>query len=127
MWPFRKRQQVQYQGDLRAYSRTYAPTRGDILDALPDDNARFDQCMSWAEEERNKFYQGLRESIRDILGSDSDQFAQYDGRARTRIGEQRWSNSRKSKELAGNEQMYMRWAEGYKHSPRHGLGRRGAA
>lgn len=130
MWPFRRRLHAPTypttNGDLRAYARTWQPHRGEILDSLPDDEARYDQCLSWAEEERNKFYQGLRESIRDVLGSDSEQYRQYDGRARTMIGEQRWASCKKSKELAGTEQMYMRWAEGYKNSPRHGLGRRSA-
>jgi hypothetical protein len=125
MWPFRKRQAEQA-NNRAAYAATLRPTRGDILDRLPDDKARHDQCLAWAEEERNKFYQGLRESIQDVIWSDSERYRQYDGRARTTIGELRWTDSKKSKELAGSEQMYMRWAEGYKNSPRRGLGRRSA-
>lgn len=120
MWPFRKKPSNK---DIRI-SPPWQPHRGQILDMLPDDNARYDQCLAWAEEERNKFYQGLRETILDVVESREERYRQYSPEARTRIGEQRWSNTSKSKELAGNEQMYMRWAQGYKNSPRDGLGRR---
>jgi hypothetical protein len=122
MWPFRKRQKQ----DLQARAYTWSPNRGQVLDSLPDDDARYDQCLAWAEEERNKFYQGLHETVQDVVTSTSDRYRPYSPETRKHIGQLRWGSSSKSKELAGAEQMYMRWATGYKNSPRQGLGRRSA-
>ena len=123
MWPFRRRQKR----ESNPLGYVWKPSRGEILDMLQDDEARYDQCLAWAEEERNKFYQGLRETIQDIVTSNSERYRDYGSAARRTIGEVRWSQTAKSKELAGNEQMYMRWAQSYKNSPRSGLGRRWTA
>lgn len=91
--------------------------KGQILDRLPNDEARYRMCVRWAEEARNKFYGERRLTIARIITSRSIQFRPYSGAAREKIGERIWGESLRAKELIGLEQMYGRWASVYKAGP----------
>lgn len=91
--------------------------KGQILDRLPSDDDRYRACMRWAAEARNKFYEERRLMIAATVLSTDRRYRQYSARARAVIGDQLWSRSVRSKDLASLEQMYSRWASAYKSGP----------
>lgn len=84
---------------------------GLYLDGLDNDFQRAQACRAKAEGLRNKWYEGLREAIADAL-IDPD-LRNFTAEQKEITGESRWSLTKRSKDLAGAEQMYWRWMAGY--------------
>lgn len=91
--------------------------KGQMLNRCVDDDARYRMCVRWAEQSRDGYYQGLRESISDMLLSNDRRYRHMSVEVRTIIGERKWVCSLKAKGLIGLEQMYSRWASQYKAGP----------
>lgn len=83
---------------------------GDTLRWLPDNEARGDKCLEWAQAERDRYFQGQAETINDILRSDSRQYRHLDRIGREEAGRFRWQASPLAKSIASDEEMYSRWA-----------------
>lgn len=120
MWSRRRRNPASIFSGLQLRHRLPQEHRGYQLDICENDEARYELCLKWMEEQRNRYYQGLRETQEDILNSRSDHFKPYSREARMLIGERRWSESQLAKGIVGQEQMYGRWAAVYKGSSRAG-------
>lgn len=87
--------------------------KGAILDKAPNDAHRYHLCVQWAEQARNDFYAGRRETIAAVVASRDGKYRQYPAEVRVAIGEQIWAKSAKAKDFIGLEQMYARWAVMY--------------
>lgn len=102
---------------LAAADALAAQDKGMKLNACADDDARYRLCVLWAEQARDSYYQGLRETIADMLLSTDRRYKHMPAEVRTAIGERKWGASLKAKEIIGLEQMYSRWASQYKAGP----------
>lgn len=91
--------------------------KGAKLNWCQTDDQRYRLCVLWAEQARDGYYQGLRESVADMMLSNDLRYKYVSIEVRRSIGERKWSISFKAQELIGLEQMYSRWASQYKAGP----------
>lgn len=84
---------------------------GEKLDSLRGDFQRAQACRAKAEKYRNEWFAGQRRTVADALADPTLEGKSYGERVAT--GESRWSLSTAAKDLAGVEQMYWRWMQGY--------------
>lgn len=110
MWPFSRRPR---QYEVEAAHTLARPSKADQLRRCASDYERMVLCQEWAAEERRKWYQGQAECIADVLGSTNVRYRYYNEEARRRIGGKNWSNTLASRDIAGLEEMYSRWAHEY--------------
>jgi hypothetical protein len=102
--------------DLEAFTRQWRldrQTPDQILAGLDNDYQRFQYCHMKAEMARADWYSGQTASVLSVLGSREEQYGNMDGATRVMTGNTNWSLSRESKDLAGLDQMYTRWAQLY--------------
>lgn len=100
-----------------AYEALHVDDKGRKLNWCQNDEQRYRLCVLWAEQARDGYYQGMRESVSDMMLSEDRRYRHCDVEVRRSIGERKWSTSLKAKELIGLEQMYVRWASQYKAGP----------
>lgn len=81
------------------------------LDACESDAERYKLATGWASEARALWYRGQTEAITDMLLSEDIRYRYMSAEERRAIGLVKWSKSPVSKDLAGLEQMYSRWAQ----------------
>lgn len=93
--------------------------KGAILNRAANNEERYKLCVKWAEQARDDFYAGRRETIAAVVSSRNRKYRHYPYAVRVSIGERIWGNSLKAKEFVGLEQMYSRWAAQYKAGPEH--------
>lgn len=91
--------------------------KGAALNRAADDAERYRLCIRWAEQARDDFYAGRRETIAAVVSSRNRKYRHYPYDVRVSIGERVWGNSLKAKEFVGLEQMYARWASQYAGGP----------
>jgi hypothetical protein len=89
------------------------PHKGELLDRCQSNAERRKLCLEWAEQARNAWFNGNRESVINVLISKSPRYRDYPAAVRKSIGERQWGNSIQAKQLADAEQMYSRWAQHY--------------
>lgn len=116
MWPWQRRAYLEdlYQAASMAIR---VEDKGGKLNRCRNDDERYRLCVQWAEEARDGYYQGMRESVSDMMLSKDRRYKYMSVEARRKIGERKWSTCFKAKELIGIEQMYSRWASQYKAGP----------
>jgi hypothetical protein len=117
MFGLRRRRYQEMWNDTHADWILREEDKGQILNRLPDDAARYRACVRWAEEARDTFYRERRQTIAAIIMSRSIRYRQYSPEARAKIGDRVWGLSVRAKEIIGLEQMYGRWAAVYKAGP----------
>ncbi len=86
---------------------------GDRLNALPDNATRARACLRLAEQARNAYQDGKAREVEAVIYSGAHQFDAFGTRERKLIGERRWAASKRAQDLAGDEQMFSRWAQMY--------------
>jgi hypothetical protein len=99
---------------------------GEILDLLPDNQARALRCLQEAEKCRNGFFYGKQNTIDEMMSLPTRilriRYGNYSKEARRKIAMKLWTSSTIAKELIGDEQMFARWAVMYAsmvHSSNH--------
>lgn len=82
------------------------------LRSLPDNLARGNTCLAWAEQERQKYYDGQRQMQQRRLaeGPFTDSAAVRVARTQGNID---WAATTACKEIKALETMYGRWADTY--------------
>lgn len=83
---------------------------GEVLANLPTNRARAEQCLRWAQNERDRYLRGQDDVIGDVLLSRSDQFRMLSREQRVETGRFRWQQSPLAVSIAADEAMYSRWA-----------------
>jgi hypothetical protein len=90
---------------------------GEMLDGLPNDEARAQYCKWKAEECRNRFFQGQQEMIDRIQNpttkSGKIRYELFSQEQRKRIAMMLWQSSTTAKEILSDEHMFSRWAGMY--------------
>jgi hypothetical protein len=109
---FRKRPTAEQQ--FAAQALVMARSNGELLAACANDQIRAELCEQWAQRARLDWFQGQKEMARDVILSTSDRYKDMSVEARRVVGYQRWSGTRMAKDLAAKEEMYSRWAAGYR-------------
>lgn len=84
---------------------------GEYLDSCANDFQRAQACRAKAEKYRNLWFAGQREMVAKALLDET--LGSMTPKEREATGEHRWSISKRSRDLAGTEQMYWRWMDGY--------------
>lgn len=112
-WPWSKREGPSQTQVLLAEILPGSIHRGELLDACGSDSARARLCQSWAEQTRDSWFQGQRETIQDMIISHDRRYQHMNRKTRMAIGEMKWGKSGISKDIAAAEQMYLRWAALY--------------
>lgn len=84
-----------------------------VLRGLPDDAARARYCLDQAAGCRDRYQQGKRETITDVLLSDSLQYAGMVASARVAAAKIRWSTSQTARQIVNDEVLFSRWAVMY--------------
>lgn len=86
---------------------------GEVLNLLSSDYARYQYCRAMAEKYRKQWWDGKLESVAAARIDPTLRTQKHSPEKVDQIGEQRWSRTVEAKDLAGLEQMWWRWAEGY--------------
>lgn len=89
---------------------------GLYLDALANDFQRYQACRAKAEGLRNRWFEGQRREVNKIIDAAMTGDRMYRNMNKgelTATGETIWAKALESRDLAGAEQMYHRWAYGY--------------
>lgn len=116
MWPFTRKPNYELL-DMQAEAIRQDIDKGQLLSHADNDTERYRMCIRWAEEARDNFYAGRRETIARVVASRDLRYRQYGRDVRVSIGERLWGNSVKAREYVGLEQMYARWASQYATGP----------
>lgn len=82
----------------------------ETLAKMSNDWQRYQFCRMKVDGYRNAWFRGQRNSVLQVLRSTEEQYDHMSAERRVSTGESRWSKSLESKDLAGAEQMYARWA-----------------
>jgi hypothetical protein len=89
---------------------------GEYLDSLKNDYQRYQACRAKAEGLRNQWFAGQKREINRIMDlaiAGDHRYQRMSPGEMQATGESNWSLRKESKDLAGAEQMYWRWAMGY--------------
>ena len=104
------RRELEYQAALVMAT----PSKSHLLAECDTDAERRELCLRWAAEARMSWFQGQAECIADVLRSRDLRFQHMNAETRRQIGRINWINTPQQKALANADQMYTRWADGYK-------------
>jgi hypothetical protein len=85
----------------------------EVLAALPDNAARAAQCLAWQQQASSDWSQGQDETVADMLASTDPRYRKMTREQRTLIGRRKWSTSYTARSLAGDEELFARWAVMY--------------
>jgi hypothetical protein len=116
MWPFSRKPKMESESHRLSHVGVILgeDDKAQILNRCSSNVQRRSLCLQWAGQARTDWYEGRRQHIAAVVGSNHPRYKQYSIRARKAIGEQMWGRSVMQKDLAALEQMYTRWADSFR-------------